>query len=351
MARSKRRSTRRGQDTGRGKDDSNSPSSPNRGESVTSGTRDAWIAERIHALTNRKPTGPIVVFDDTSNFMSIERDSLIELEGDLYLVRCNEREGRFGLDDQPKFWVKRALSLETGRTYILKLVYHEDFKVRIGALEIRCTRSEEKEGRVLELVRGDSRFMQGRTTLDSRGNLVRVIDFIPGVDLMSYLHSIEAPHEKYFEKIFPLILSKIMDSFRAIQRLHEAGLCHGDIRNDHILLERETGTLRWIDFDLTQDFPDFDTWSLGNILHCVVGKGFVTFRSVLKDRPDLGSRLTEDDASAFYPHRIMNLAKVYPYVPEKLSRVLRRFTVGASVNYETVEQFLDELEDYAASME
>jgi hypothetical protein len=55
-------------------------------------------------------SGPPVVWQDTSNFMSIERDHIVELAGSLFLIRGNEHEGRFGLDDQPKFWVKRALA-------------------------------------------------------------------------------------------------------------------------------------------------------------------------------------------------------------------------------------------------
>lgn len=312
--------------------------------------QEAWIVERVEHLTNQAVSSPPMVFDDTSNFMSIERDHIIALEGDFFLVRCNEREGRFGLDDQPKFWVKRALALKSGRTTILKLVFHEKFKVRIGPLEIKCTRSEEKEGRVLQMVQGDSSFMQGHTALDSVGNLVRVIDFIQGVDLMSYLDSLDLSHEEYFHERFPRVLAKTMRSLRAIQFLHEAGSCHGDIRNDHILIERETGKWRWIDFDLTQDFSDFDVWSLGNILHCIAGKGFVNFRDVLRERPELSKKLTEDDASAFYPHRIMSLRKVYPYLPDKLNQVLRRFSVGASSYYDGVPQILDDLGDCASAM-
>ena len=87
--------------------------------------REEWIRSRAQQVCNQELSGPPVVFRDTTNFMSIERDHIIDLQGSLFLVRCNEREGRFGLEDQPKFWVKRALSLESGRTYILKLVFQE----------------------------------------------------------------------------------------------------------------------------------------------------------------------------------------------------------------------------------
>ncbi|MEI7903440.1 MAG: hypothetical protein WCK89_24640, partial [bacterium] len=83
-----------------------------------------------------------------------------------------------------------------------------------------------------------------------RGNLVRIIDHIPGMDLLSYVHSLPAQHEEYFQVRFLSILLHVIGSLRGIQRLHDAGLCHGDIRNDHLLIERATGQYKWIDFDL-----------------------------------------------------------------------------------------------------
>ena len=311
--------------------------------------REEWIRSRSQQVGNRDLSGRPVVFSDTTNYMSIERDHIIDLQGSLFLVRCNEREGRFGLEDQPKFWVKRASSLESGRTHILKLVFQEEFLVRVGPLQAKCVRSADKEARVLDLVRGDSRFMQGITARDSRGNLVRVIDFIPGTDLLSYLYSIRLGHEEYFHTLFPGILNRILDCLRGIGNLHEAGLCHGDIRNDHLLVERETGRYRWIDFDLTQDFSDFDVWSVGNILHCIVARGFATFREAVQSRPELSGRLVEEDASMFFPHRIMNLSKVYPYIPDALNRVLLRFSVGTRVYYENVGQIVEDLEACTAA--
>lgn len=283
--------------------------------------------------------------------MSIERDHVIELEGQRFLVRCNEREGRFGLDEQPKFWVKRATGLASGKTHILKMVFTEEFKVRVGALEVRCHRSPEKEGRVLDLVQGDARFMQGRTARDARGNLVRIIDFIPGPDLLTHLHSIPADHQEYARSRLPGILAQIAAGCRAIQRLHEAGLCHGDIRNDHLIVERGTGCFRWIDFDLNQDFPDFDVWSLGNVLHCAAAKGFTNFADAVRARPELSGRLSEEDASVFFPHRVMNLRKVYPYLPGRLNDILLRFSAGASACFDQVSQIADELSEWQTESE
>jgi len=309
---------------------------------------DEWIQERLRQLGVQAPETP-VVWDDTTNYMGIERDHIVNLQGDLFVIRCNEREGRFGLDEQPKFWVKRALALSTGQTYILKLTIQEAFKVHVGAVEVLCVRNAEKEAKVLEFVRGDPRFMQGRSTYDSRGNLVRVIDFIPATDLLTHIDSIRLRHEEYCRTKLPAILANVTDNIAALQRLHDAGLCHGDIRNDHLLIERETGCYKWIDFDLDQRSADFDIWSVGNILHCVAAKGFMTFRDATKIRPHLSENLAQDDASIFFPQRVMNLRKIYPYLPGKLNDVLLRFSFGARVSYDRISQIAGDLAECAAS--
>jgi len=318
--------------------------------SGTTPLTDEWIGERLRYFGMPPLPGRPVVWRDTSRYMSIERDHIVDLEGEAFLIRGNEREGRFGLDDQPKFWVKRALDLRSGEMHILKLVIQESFKVSVGAREVLCVRSAEKESKVLNLVRGDARFMQGRTVCDARGNPVRVIDFIRGNDLLTHLDALRVPHEEYCRTLLPAVLAKVADSISALARLHDAGLCHGDIRNDHILVERETGAYKWIDFDLDQGFPDFDVWSVGNILHYVVAKGFLTFRGVLSAWPELSGKLTHDDASVFFPHRVMNLRKVYPYLPEKLNRVLLRFSFGAGAGYDRIAQITNDLGEGVASL-
>jgi hypothetical protein len=304
-----------------------------------------WIAGRVAEIAGRELQRPPIVLRDTSHYMSIDRDDVVELDGELYLVTCTERERRFGLEGEPKFWVKRALALTSGRLHILKLVFEEVFTVNLDRRPIRCVRSAEKEGRVLALTRGDPRFMQGRAVRDARENLVRILEFIHGVDLLTRLSSLGVTHEDYFHRMFPAILRQAIGSFEAIARVHEAGLCHGDIRNDHIFIEQDTGRFRWIDFDLMQEGPDFDVWALGNILHCVVAKGFATFQEVLRERPACGGRLRTEDAAVFFPNRIMNLRKVYGYVPAKLNDVLLRFSAGGASRYETVRQLLDDLGD------
>jgi tRNA A-37 threonylcarbamoyl transferase component Bud32 len=101
-------------------------------------------------------------------------------------------------------------------------------------------------------VAGDGRFMQGRALRDACGNLVRVIDFIDGEDLLQRLVRVQVPHESYFRSAFPPLLARVGGLLSGVCRRHAAGLCHGDIRNDHILEERNGRRRAWIDVDLAE---------------------------------------------------------------------------------------------------
>ena len=146
--------------------------------------------------------------------------------------------------------------------------------------------------------------------------------------------------------LFPGLFGRLVQAFAAIGKLHDAGLCHGDIRTDHLLFDRESGALRWIDFDLVQSFSDYDMWSVGNILAWCVGMGEHTFQSVRLDErfPEkTRSSLDRSDGSVFFNHRIFNLRKLFPYVPEELNAVLLRFSLGSGEGYETMEELLEDL--------
>jgi len=45
----------------------------------------------------------------------------------------------------------------------------------------------------------------------------------------------------------------------------------------------------------------------------------------------------------FFPHRIMNLWKVYPYLPSALNEILRRFSAGARAPYDRMSQIANDL--------
>ncbi len=301
------------------------------------------IKDRIKELTGWLSVDRFTLHTDTSDWIRIIRGDVIQLKDKYFLIKGNQYETRFGISEQPKYWVFNAVDLGTGEQKILKTVFHEDFHVRIGVFRIRCTRSPEKEARVLELTLGDKRFMQGYTIDDIKGNPVRVVDFIKGDTLLQTIHENTKSHERYFYEDLPGILHKLTDTMQAIYLLHSNHMCHGDIRNDHIIIERGTGLYRWIDFDLNQHVSDFDTWSMGNIINYAVAKGIVSFSHVMKSSKftrQVKESLVPDDGGAFYEYRVMNLKKLYPYIPDSLNEILLHFTVKPKVYYTSMTQLI-----------
>jgi len=287
------------------------------------------------------------IVTDTTDWMRINRGDVVRFDESDFVVRGNMYEPRFGIDDQPKYWVFSAVELATGKEKIIKMVFHEEFYAHIGILKIRCYRSPEKEADVLDLVRGDERYMQGYTVEDENGNIIRIIDYIKGKSFFKYIPNISMPHEMYYHELLPGILVKLFESFLAIKHLHDNGMCHGDIRNDHIIIEKDTGNYRWIDFDLKQDVADFDMWSFGNILNYTIGKGILTFDQVIKRSGfsnDVKNSLVREDGSAFYNYRIINLKKLYPYISDNLNDLLMHFAIKPIAYFRSIDEFVNYFE-------
>ncbi len=288
------------------------------------------------------------IVTDTSDWMRIHRGDVIKIYGHYFLIKGNMREPRFGIDEQPKYWVFSAIDLSDASEKIIKAIFKEEFYAHIGILKVRCYRDVDKESKVLVTCKGDKRFMQGKTYFDEKGNNVRVIDYIHGTSFLNYIPNIPKQHKEYFYEDMPHILHKLYDSILAIKFLHDNELCHGDIRNDHLFIETETGDYRWIDFDLKQDVSDFDQWSIGNILSYAVVKGIMTFDRALKSKEfsdDIKNSLKASDGSAFYEYRIMHLRKLYPYIPERLSNILQHFTIQPIAFYSKIDQFVDDYKE------
>lgn len=280
---------------------------------------------------------------DTTEFMSIGYGDVIELADRHFLMLRDEAERRFGMED-PKFWVKRCRCLETGERNILKMVFHESFPMTIGSMVVTCTRSPRKEARILDMVRGDARFMQGVTIPDAVGNPVRILDIVSGKRLDETIEALEIPHKAYFHDLFPDILARFIEACEAIRWLHDRGEKHGDIRRDHLYIRHDTGRYCWIDFDYTFDFQEnpfgLDIFGLGNIIQFLVGMGQHTLQSVA---PPARAALEARDCSIMFPNRIVNLRKLFPYIPEALNNVLMRFSPEANIFYDTVEELVSDL--------
>ncbi|MBU0970333.1 MAG: protein kinase, partial [Proteobacteria bacterium] len=273
------------------------------------------LKRRICQLTHREASARLKVFEDTSEFMLIDVGDVMRLANSDYLVTGHAREGRFGIDDQPKFWVKKAVDLTTGEKKIIKLVFLETFSNTVGETSFQFVRSPEKEASVLEKMQGHPNFMHGQWVRDAAGNIVRIIDFIAGPSLYAYLRQLEMPPTIYYHQEMPRVMQLFIRSVQGLSDLHRFGLHHGDIRADHLIVNNQTGNHVWIDFDYEVSRIDYDVLCLGNVLLQVVGKGRHSLHDIRLqslDYPDLGSPLIPGDMSLMFRYRVANLGKLYP---------------------------------------
>jgi hypothetical protein len=289
------------------------------------------------------------LFTDTSNFLAIDYGDIILIDEKRYKVIGHAREGRFGMEDDPKFWVKKVVDTESGEKKIIKLTHFESFETSLGGIRIKRFRNPDKEGEVLTLAKNHPYFMHGTVHRDSKGNNIRVLDIVYGTNFFIYVGLLEMDYETYFRTELPKILKNIVRAFEAIRFLHINGQKHGDIRNDHIIVEKDTGNYVWIDFDYDYQSSEnpfaIDLFGLGNILIYAIGKGF-HLHYAINDRSvygDLIDRVETEDFSLLDKGRFLNLKKLYPAIPSTLNDVLMHFSRGANVYYEFVEEMIEDL--------
>lgn len=290
------------------------------------------------------------IFSDTSNFTSIDYGDIIHVDKRYFLVVGYTKEGRFGIEEQPKQWVPKVYDLESGERYILKLVFHETFNLKLNTLDVTCYRSPEKEARVLDLVKGNMMFMQGYSTLDAGDNLVRILDIIGGTRLDTAITRLGGSYEEYYSQHLENILQQFLKAVEGIILLHSFGFKHGDIRRDHLLVDRKSNHYRWIDFDYDFYLPErpfaLDMIGLGNILLYILGRKNYRPEDVL-NHPQMGERvlstITYGDLSILSKDRIFNIGKLFPLLPKDFNDILIHFSNDTEVMYDTVQEFYDEL--------
>lgn len=296
--------------------------------------------------SHRQPT----IYTNTSDFTRIDHGDIIHVDNRYFLIVGYTKEGRFGIDDQPKQWVPKVVDLESGQRHILKLVFHENFTIKFGELQVTCYRNPEKESQVLDLVHGNRLFMQGYSAQDEVGNLVRILDVIQGTRLDTTISRIPCDYTTYWEAHIEGILRHFLRSIEAIILLHNHGFKHGDIRRDHIIVDGEDGILRWIDFDYDFYLPErpfaLDLIGLGNVLLFILGRRNYRPIDVLQD-PEMGEAILEtlhvNDLALLSRDRIYNLGKLFPTLPKCFNDVLLHFSVGTPVMYDSVTEFYDDL--------
>lgn len=284
-----------------------------------------------------------------SDFFAIDCGDDICVGGRCYRVTGHAKERRFGIED-PKFWVKRAFDKETGERKYIKFAFFESFVTTLAGVQIQCFRSPDKEGEILDLVRGHPHFMQGRGYVDENGSNIRVLEPVQGSDYLAYVDSFQVPYEVYARDILPRLLEKLVKAFEAIDFLHRHGHRHGDIRNDHLYIEHYSGNLVWIDFDydfLAKENPfSLDLFGLGNILAYTIGKGFHNYYMIANDAYTYGNlveKLAPEDFSLLDKRRFINIRKLYPSVPKTLNDILMHFSSGAEVYYEFTSELIEDL--------
>lgn len=293
------------------------------------------------------PPEKLRLITDTTEFFRVDYNDVVSVGEELFLIRGSEREGRFGLDDEPKHWVKKALDLNTGRPKILKLAFFERYQGRIGSIQFEFFRNPKKEARILQLVHGHPSFMQGYAVEDEKKNMLRILEYVKGPSLHTLIGQIEESHEAYFHHTFPRILDRLIEAYDAIRFLHDNQEIHGDIRRDHLFADPETERYVWIDFDYTYRSSEtrvgFDLFGLGNILTFIVGKGDISTAYLQKNHPEIFGRIRAEDLGIVFLNRVANLKKVYPYIPDKLNRILMHFSHEAEVFYESVDELLEDM--------
>ncbi len=289
------------------------------------------------------------IVTDTTDFFSINYGDIIRIQDRKFRVTGHAREMRFGIED-PKFWVKKAVDLKTGRRKYIKLAFHEEFDIKLGGVNIKCFRNPEKEGGVLNLVKDHPNFMQGDVYHDEKGNNIRVLDIVSGVNFLFYIDALKMTYDEYFKKHMPFILRELIKLFEAIQYLHSNGFTHGDIRNDHVIKETKSGNLVWIDFDYDYETGDnpfsLDIFGIGNILNYTIGKGFHTYYHIKNNKhiyEGLEERVFFEDFSLLDQRRLINLRKLYPQIPDTLNNLLLHFSNGAEIMYESVEEIIEDM--------
>lgn len=297
------------------------------------------------------------IFSNTSDFTSIAYGDIIHVDGRYFIVVGHTREGRFGIDNQIKPWVPKVQDLLSGERFIIKLVFHETYEVSISKLKVTCFRSPEKEARVLELVGDNPYFMHGYSVLDEADNLVRILDIVDGRRLDSHITKLGASHEEYVAEHLKEMLVRFLTSVAGIRLLHDNGLKHGDIRRDHIFVDRENGTFRWIDFDYDFYLPErpfaLDLFGLGNVLLFLLGQQNFRHSDVI-NHPNMGGKvmdtITANDLALISQDRIFNLQKLYPYIPDSLNNILLHFSYGSQVLYNSVVEFENELQQAVGTL-
>ena len=308
-----------------------------------------WCAIARNYVSESNVCRVFRLLEDTTDFYDVNYGDVILLDDVGYLVRGTETEKKFGLEGEPKPWVKSGVDLTTGERKIIKIPFYEEFQCRIEGIKSTCLRNPEKEARILSRVLGHPGFMQGFSRLDSNSNNVRVIERIVGMSLDNIVRSITMDHYNYYFQALPTLLEGLIQAYRSMADLHAMNEIHGDISPDHIYVERSTGSFIWIDFDydysVKEDLVSRDLSEMGTVLSFVVGKDYMSYAEVKQRFPQIAEDLTVADMQLVFPNQVANLRLIYPYIHEELNTITMRFSTCASARYSNALELADDMEE------
>jgi hypothetical protein len=96
--------------------------------------REPELRDRIEALASRQLPGPIPIFEDATSSTAIHGGCVLRIGGNDYFIRGEAREGRFGIDDQPKIWTPPCMSMKAIASCLLDWLMASEGR-RPGAIE------------------------------------------------------------------------------------------------------------------------------------------------------------------------------------------------------------------------
>jgi hypothetical protein len=76
------------------------------------------------------------------------------------------------------------------------------------------------------------------------------------------------------------------------------------------------------------------------------GMGFHELNMIIDDTEKYGeliNNINANDFSIMYKSRLMNLQKVFPYIPESLNNILLHFAKGSDIFYEHIDEVLEDM--------
>lgn len=255
-------------------------------------------------------------------------------------ARVEIKDKQFNILEWLRTSTYRAEDLESGKSVVLKFQgkgkkcsgYERDFFAKVPSHD--------------NIVRGYS-------LVDESGDILIVTEFTEGEKLQDYLSEFGVDHKRYFLESFPEILNNFMGAIRGVEHIVKNGF-YNEFAIYHIWIDKKTGRYILFDFDLPstelsklQALKDLESSTISNIggslCEIVAPLGIYEYEAVHDEEmyfDELG--ITDADFNEY--NLLVDLQKVYPYIPDELNKILLRFGRDASNPYTSISELYSDLE-------